>query len=54
MTLEKFVSLASASYAALWQDFEAMSRHERFHLLACMGIAFVFVYGLVAFVAMNP
>ena len=54
MTLEKFAELARAQYAQHWQEFHDMSRHERFHLLACMGIAFIFVYGLVAYVAMSP
>ncbi len=52
MTLEKIIRLAGASYLSLWQEYLSMPRHERFHLLACMGIAFVFAYGLVAYVTL--
>ena len=53
MTFEKFLELAQAQYEKRWEEFQAMERDERIHLAVCMAVSFVFVYGLVAYVATN-
>jgi len=44
----KFFNNAPAQYVERWKEFWALQPHEQKQLYVCLGLAFVFVYGITA------